>query len=251
MEYNAASIKKLARIGGVFYLIIILAGICGELLIKNKIIVSGDPAGTAANMLRYETLWRLAIALDLLMHICDVPLMVIFYVLLKPVNKTLALVSLLLTLVQTAAMVATKLNLAQSLFPLGSGTYLKAFTPEQLRVLSYLSIRSDQFGFNFGLLFFGFACLILGYLVFRSGYIPKFIGVLMQIAGVCYITNSFAQLIVPNSAGALLPAILLPCFIAELSFCLWLLVKGINAVKWEAKMKYNTQQNYISQGTEA
>jgi hypothetical protein len=241
MEPNSTSIKKLARAGGILYLIIIITGICGELLIKNKIIVSGDPASTAANILRYETLWRLAIACDLFMHICDVPLMVIFYVLLKPVNKTLALMALLLTLVQTAAMVATKLNLAQSLFPLGSGAYLKAFSAEQLQALSYLSIRSDQFGFNFGLLFFGFACLILGYLVFRSGYIPKFIGVFMQIAGLCYITNSMAQLVAPGFASALVPAILLPCLIAELTFCIWLLVKGVDVKKWEAKRMHSLQ----------
>jgi len=241
MEEKITSIKKLARAGGLLYLIIIITGIFGELLIKNKIIVSGDPAATAANMLHYETLWRIGIAGDLLMHVCDVPLMVIFYLLLKPVNKHLALIAVLFNLVQTAAMVATKVNLAQSLFTLGTADYLKAFPPNQLHTLSYLSIRSDEYGFGIGLLFFGFECLILGYLIFKTGYLPKMIGVLMQIAGVCYITNSLTMIIAPGIAALLFPPIMLPPFIAETSFCLWLILKGVNVPKWKEKMMLGEQ----------
>jgi hypothetical protein len=227
------SIKKTARVGGILYLIIIVAGIFGELLIKNKIIVSGDPTATASNILHYETLWRIGIASDLLMHVCDVPLMVIFYLLLKPVNKNLALIAVIFNLVQTAAMVALKVNLVQALFPLGMADYLKAFTPDQLSTLSYLSIKSDEYGFGLGLIFFGFECLILGYLIFKSDYLPKIIGVLMQIAGLCYITNSFAMIIAPNTANLLF---MLPPFIAETSFCLWLIIKGVNVPEWENKV---------------
>ncbi|MEO6454620.1 MAG: DUF4386 domain-containing protein [Ginsengibacter sp.] len=232
MEEKFTPIKKIARAGGVLYLIIIITGVFGELLIKNKIVVSGDPAGTAANILHYETLWRIGIAGDLLMHVCDVPLMFIFYLLFKPVNKNLALVAVLFNLVQTAVMVATKVSLVQSLFPLGTGNYLKAFTPDQLHTLSYLSIKSDEYGFGISLMFFGFECLILGYLIIKSGYIPKTIGALMQVAGLCYITNSFALIIAPKIANLLF---MLPPFIAETSFCLWLLVKGVDVTKWKEK----------------
>lgn len=82
------------------------------------------------------------------------------------------------------------------------------------------------------LIFFGGECLILGYLIFKSGYLPKAIGVLMAIAGTCYLVNTFALLVAPNVANLLFPAILFPAFVGELSLCLWLLVKGVNLEKW-------------------
>ena len=119
------------------------------------------------------------------------------------------------------------------MFLLGSPDYLKAFEPQQLHALAYVAIKADAYGFGIGLIFFGFACLVLGYLIFRSGYLPKTIGVMMQIAGLCYLTNSFALLLAPTFADRIFPAILVPAFIGELSLCLWLLVKGVNVPKWE------------------
>jgi hypothetical protein len=225
-----------ARIGGVLYLIIIVAGMFGELFVRGKLIVSGNATATATNIMAHELLWRIGIACDLVMHICDVPLMLIFYVLLRPVNKNLALLAVLFNLVQTAVLVANKLNLLWAMFLLGSADYLKAFEPHQLHALSYLAIKSHGYGFGMGLIFFGFECLVVGYLIFRSGYLPRILGVLMQIAGLCYLTNSFALIIAPAFADRLFPAILVPSFIAELSLCLWLLVKGVNVTKWEEQV---------------
>ena len=224
-----------ARIGGLLYLVIILAGILGEVFIRSKLFVSGDPAATAKNIMASEELWRIGIAGDLVMHICDVPLMLIFYVLLRPVNKHLALLALLFNLVQTAVLVANKLNLLSALFFLGDAQYLKVFKPEQLQALSYLPIKLHGYGFGVGLMFFGFVCLVEGYLIYRSVYLPRFLGVLMQIAGVCYLVNSFALILSPWLADSLFPVILLPPFIAELSLCLWLLVKGVNMPEWERR----------------
>ncbi|QDA61474.1 DUF4386 domain-containing protein [Hymenobacter jejuensis] len=222
-----------ARIGGALYLVIIATGIFGELFVRGKLVVSGDATATAHNIMASQLLWRSGIAVDLITHICDVPLMLIFYVLLRPVNKHLALLALLFTSIQTAVLVAFDLSLLVALFLLGSADYLKAFQPQQLHALAYVFIKSYSNGFGIGLIFFGFACLVLGYLIFRSGYLPRFIGVLMQIAGLCYLTNSFALLLAPAVANLLFPAILLPSFIGELAFCLWLLVKGVNLPKWE------------------
>jgi hypothetical protein len=168
------------------------------------------------------------------MHVCDIPLMLIFYVLLKPVNKNLALLALLFNLIQTAVLVANKLNLLTALFLLGDADYLKAFEPSQLHALSYLLIKLHDYGFGVGLIFFGFVCLLEGYLIFRSTYLPRTLGVLMQIAGVCYLTNSFAMLLAPKLANMLFPTIMMPCLVAELSLCLWLMVKGVDVTKWES-----------------
>jgi hypothetical protein len=228
-----ASPQTYARIGGVLYLIIIVAGILGEIFIRGRIVVSGDAAATASNIMASQSLWRIGIAGDLIMHVCDVPLMLIFYVLLRPVNRNLALLAVLFNLIQTAVLVANKMNLLMPLFLLGSADYLKAVDPHQLQALAYLSLKAHDYGFGVGLIFFGCVCLVLGYLIFRAGYLPRILGVLMQIAGFCYLTNSFALLLAPTFAARLFPVILLPPLIAEASLCLWLLVKGVNVPRWE------------------
>ena len=222
-----------ARIGGVLYLIIIAAGIFGEFFVRGKLIVSGDT--TVNNIMNSQLLWRTGIASDLIMHVCDLPLMLIFYVLLRPVNKNLALLALLFTMIQTAVLVATKLNLFTPLILLGNVGNLNAFDPQQLHSLIYLSIKLDANGFGVGLIFFGFACLVNGYLILKSTYLPKTLGFLMQIAGLCYLINSFSMILVPAFSNMISPTILVPAFIGELSFCIWLLVKGINVTKWELK----------------
>lgn len=225
-----------ARIGGVLYLIIILGGVFAVIFVRGKLIVSGDAMATANNIMASQLMWRIGIAADLIMHVCDIPLMLIIYLLLRPVNRNLALLAVLFNLIQTAVLVANKLNLLQVLLLLGSADYLKALEPQQLYTLAYLPLKLHDYGFGIGLIFFGFVCLVQGYLIFRSGYLPRTIGVLMQIAGLCYLLDSFSMLLAPEFANMLFPAIMLPCLVAELSFCLWLIVKGVNLPKWEEKL---------------
>jgi hypothetical protein len=224
------------RIGGVIYLIIIVAGLFAEIFVRSKLVVSGDPAATASNIASSPLLWRIGICADLIMQVCDLPLIMIFYVLLRPINKNLALLNLLMNLIQTAVLVANKLNLLIPLFLTGNAEYLKAFDPQQLQTLAYLSISLHGYGLGVGLIFFGFVCLIEGYLIFKSGYFPKTLGVLMQVAGVCYLTNSFALLLSPPLADALFPLILLPCLVAELLLALWMVIKGIDIAAWEKRL---------------
>jgi hypothetical protein len=225
-----------ARAGGAAYLILIVAGLIGEMFIRNKLIVSGDPAGTAHNILMHPLQWRIGIAGDLIMHICDAVVAMVYYVLLKPVNKNLALVALFLGLVQTAVLVANKMNLVMPLLLLGNSAYLKSLDPQSLQVFAYLSVVAHDYGFGIGLIFFGCECLVAGYLIFKSGYFPRILGIMIQIAGVCYLLNSFALILSAALAHALFPVILLPSFIAELSMCLWLLFKGVNLTKWKEYM---------------
>jgi hypothetical protein len=230
-----ASPQVYARIGGILYLMIIIAGALGEIFIRGKLIVSGDAMSTANNIMASQSLWRIGIAGDLLMHVCDVPLILVFYVLLRPVNKNLALLAVLFNLIQTAVLVANKLNLLMPLFLLGNADYLKAFESNQLYALTYLFIKAHDYGFGIGLIFFGFACLIYGYLLFRSGYFPKTLGVLMVIAGLSYLTNSFTLILAPAYAGTIF-SILVLALIGELSLCLWLIAKGVDLPKWEKRV---------------
>ncbi len=231
-----ASPQAYARTGGALYLIIIVAGILGEIFIRGRIIVSGDAAATAHNIMASQSLWRVGIAGDLIMHVCDIPLALIFYVLLKPVNKNLTLLAVIFGLIQTAVMVANEIVLLVPLFLLGDAEYLRSVDPHQLQALAYVAVKVNDYGFGVGLIFFGCECLILGYLIFRSGYLPGFLGVLMPLAGLSYLTNSFALLLAPALAAKLFPAILLPAFVAETSFCLWLLVKGVDVPRWRERI---------------
>lgn len=226
-----------ARIAGVLYLIIIAAGILGQLVVRGQMVVAGDAAATATQIVASPSWWRIGIAGDLIMHLCDVPLMVIFYLLLSPVNRNLALMALLFNLIQTAVLVANKLNLLLPLFLLGNADYLKAVDPPQLQALAYIFIKLHDYGFGVGLIFFAFTCLILGYLIFRSGYLPRIFGVLLQLAGLSYLINSFALLLAPEFAALISPAILLPAFVGELGLCLWLLIKGVNIEQWERRVR--------------
>jgi hypothetical protein len=224
-----------ARIGGVLYLIIIVVGIFDEAFVRNRIIVSGDATATAANIRSLESLWRFGIAAEFFLLICAVALTLIFFVLLRPVSRDLALLAVFFNLVSVAVEAAVQLYLLGALFPLGKAEYLRAFEPEQLYALASLSVKSHSYGFGVALIFFGCVCLILGYLIFRSGFLPKALGVLMQIAGLSYLTDSFVLILAPTFANRIFPAVLVPAFVGEASLCLWLLVKGVNAEKWEEK----------------
>jgi uncharacterized protein DUF4386 len=230
-----ASPRVVSRIGGVLYLIIIVLGLFNEAYVRNRIIVSGDAAATAANIRSFESLWRFGIAAEFFMLICAISLTLIFFVLLRPVNRDLALLAVFFNLVSVAVEASVQLYLLGALFPLGQAEYLKAFKPEQLYAMASLSVKSHGYGFGVALIFFGCVCLLLGYLIFKSGYLPKTVGVLMQLAGLSYLIDSFALILSPSFANRIFPVILIPAFIGELSLCLWLLVKGVNVEKWNAR----------------
>jgi hypothetical protein len=237
MKASIRSPQTYARIGGVLYLIIIAAGMFGELFVRGPLIVSGNAAATASHIPESIALWRAGIAGDIVMHMCDIGVMLVFYVLLSPVNRNIALFALLSNVVQTSVLVANKLNLLIPTFLLGDAEYLKAFTPQQLQALAYVSLKTHNHGFGLGLIFFGMTCIALGYLIIRSGYLPKMLGMGMQLAGVCYLINSFVLVLLPELAPRLIPAILLPPFVAELSLALWLLVKGVDLSKWHDRQE--------------
>jgi uncharacterized protein DUF4386 len=228
--------QRYARLGGALYLAIIVLGAFAEGFVANKLVVAGDAATTAANILASPGLWRLSVAGDLIVVLCAVPLLWIEYLLLRPVSKQLVLLAVLFNLVSLAVEAISKVFLLVVMPTMGSADYLKAFDPHQLQILANLALGSHDVAFNIALIFFGFTCIVNGYLIFRSGYLPKFVGILMQIAGLSYLTACFAALFAPAFADLITPAILLPPLIGESSFCLWLLVKGVNIAKWKERV---------------
>jgi hypothetical protein len=228
--------RSKTRIAGVLYLITIVLGIFNEAFVKGRIIVSGDAAATAANLTSMESLWRIGVAGEMVMVLCTIALVYITYLLLRPVSRDLALLSTSFALIATATGAAFSLQLAQALFPLGTAAYLKAFTPEQLNAMTSLALKSHELGFGFNLLFWGPFFLVTGFLIFRSTYFPRPIGILYQIAGIAYMANGFVLVLAPHFAARIFSIIVLPAFVGETSFCLWLLFKGVNVERWNAQL---------------
>lgn len=223
-----------ARVGGVLYLLMIALGIFQEAFIRGRITVSGDAAATFANLQKMEMLWRAGIAAELLLVVLAIGLAVGLYVLTRPVHPELALLALLFNSVATTVESAYSIQLVEALFPLGSNTYLTAFTPGQLQAMTALAMKAHVFGFGIALLLFGPYFLVTGYLVLRSGYLPKPIGVLYQLAGLAYMWNGFALVLAPQLAGRMFIFMAGPAFIGETSFALWLLIKGVRIEQWRS-----------------
>ena len=232
-----ASPRLKARIAGLLYLIVIAGGIFTELFVRSALIVRGDAAATAANILAHEQLYRLGFAAGIIILVCNIPLAVIFYDLFKVVNRSVSLLLAFFILVGTAIESVSLLYHFAPLVLLKGGPGLSASSAEQLQALAYKSLRLQSVGWDIALVFFGFYCLAIGYLIFRSTFLPRILGVLMAIAGSSYLTNSFAGFLAPELRAHLLPYILVPCGVAELSLTLWLLVVGVNEQRWKEQAK--------------
>ncbi len=232
-----ASPQTYARVGGLLYLFIIVVALFGEVFVRERLIVRGDPAATARSIRESETLFRLSVAGDALVLVSDVAVAMILYVLLKPVDPNLSLLAAFLRLAYASVNGVFRLFQLAAVVVLGGAAYLKAFDPRQVNVLALLALRLHGQGYGISLIFFGFSCVLLGYLISRSGYLPRSIGVLLVVAGLGYLINSFAQILAPEFAATLFPWILLPAVPAEWGLCLWLIVKGVDMPKWEERAR--------------
>ncbi len=234
MTERTVSPQTYARTGGVLYLIIIVAGLFAELLVRGKLIVSGDATATAKNITSSELLFRSSAAIEVVWLLCAVGVTLILYVLLRPVSQNLALLAAMFNLVSIAVEAVATGSLFAALFFLGHADYLKTFEPKQLHTLAYLCLKIYDSGFAITLVFFACCLFVYGYLVYKSTYFPRTIGVLLVIASLSYLINSFMLFLAPGHAPKIFP-ILVFAFVGESSFCLWLMVKGVDIQRWEER----------------
>jgi hypothetical protein len=216
----------IARFAGVLYLIIIVFGIFSEAFIRANLVVSGDAAATAKNILASQSLYRVGFAADAIMLLCDVAIAVLFYVLLRPVSKTLAIMAATFRLTQAAVLGFNLLNYYAALLLLSGAGFAAAFEADQLHSLAMLFLELHAHGYDLGLLFFGVSNLLLGYLLIKSDYFPGILGYGLMAAGVVYLAGGFTHFLFPDYLSYVTPVYIVP-LLAELSFCLWLLVKGV------------------------
>ncbi len=233
-ELRTTSVQMYARIAGVLFVLSIVAGGFGEAYVPSKLIVSGDAAATANNIHAFGSLFRWGFAIYLIEALCDIGLALIFYALLRPVQKDLSLLAAFFGILSTALFAVAELFYFAPSLILGGANYLKSFSPDQLNTLALLSLKLYGLGGGIFMVFYGIAWVIRGYLIFRSGYFPKVLGVLLIIAGLGFMAKTFTLVLAPAYASNVL---LLPMFVAGMSLMVWLFVKGVDVAKWEAKAR--------------
>jgi hypothetical protein len=221
-----APLPQQAQIAGLCYLVVIAGGLFAEGVVRASLIVPGDAVATVTGIAANESLWRSGLAVHLLYLIPATLVNVLLYGLFKPVHATLARLALVFAMVGVTIEAVALLNISVPLAMIDEGGALAALGEGQRQALGYLAVRLFSTGFGFSLVFFAGFCVLTGVLILRSRQIPRLIGAMMIIAGVCNVVNSLAALLSPALSNALVPWILLPILVAELSLAFWLLLKG-------------------------
>ncbi len=218
----------LARVAGFLYLISMPFAIFSIMYVPSILIVPGDAATTANNIMASESLFRSGIVSSLIGQMIFILLVLVLYKLLKPVNKSHALLMVILWLVGVPIAMLNELNQFAPLLLLSGADYLTALDSDQLyaHMMFFLDLHDD--GIFIAQIFWGLWLFPLGYLVFKSGFLPKILGILLIIACFGYVIDSFTIFLFPNFKG-----IALFTFWGELLFPLWLLIKGVNVEQWE------------------
>jgi hypothetical protein len=227
--------RALARLAGLLYLVIVVAGLFAELVVRAGVMESGDAAATAENILANEGLFRLGFVADLVMLLADVGVAVLFYVLLRPVSRALALLAMVLRLLMDAVLSVNLVNHLGALLMLDADGPLATVDPGQREALALMSLEAHQYGYLVALVFFGLHVAVLGWLFARSTFLPRTLGVLLGIAAVGYLVDSFMYFLIPDYEGALSPVALAPVLVAEVAVVGWLLVKGVDERRWTAR----------------
>ena len=218
---------KIARIAGFLYLLIIGFGLIAQIFVRDNLVDYNNATVTAKNIIASEFWFRFGFVSELMMLVCDIGVTTILYILLRDFSRNLSLLSTFFRLTSIIILCVVALSHYAALFFLGDAQYLTVFNSDQLETLALLSIKLHGSGYNISFLFFGLHLIILGYLIYRSAYFPRILGVLLLIGGLCYFINSVTWFLFPPLVKTIYPAILIPCSIGELLFSLWLLIKGV------------------------
>jgi hypothetical protein len=230
------SIKNTARLAGFLILLIAVLSPFSILYLPSTLIVPGDAATTASNVMASDGLFRLGIVVDSVVILLEIVVIAILYVLLRPVDRTLALAAAFARLAMTIVMAVNVFNSLGVLLLLGDAEYLTVFEPGQLHALVLLFLNLHESGIYIWQVFFALHCVAVGYLVFKSGYFPRILGVLLMVTCLGYLMDSFGMLFPSSGALSMVSsAVLAVGVIGELSFTLWLLIKGVNVEQWEIR----------------
>jgi hypothetical protein len=219
--------KAMARLAGALFLITVVAGGFAQAYIAGSLIVSGDAATSATNILAHQPLYRLAFATYLIEMACQIAMTVLFYELLKPVSKSASLLAATFGLVGCTIKTLARLFFFAPLLVLSGAPYLSVFDPKQLQALAYLSLRVNYAAETMAVVFFGINTVMMGYLILRSTFLPRWLGVLSVVGGLgwmLYLYEPVARVVESYIVGV--------GVIGAFVTIVWLLVYGVNEQRW-------------------
>ena len=222
--------KRLARMTGLLYIVLIATAAFAQGYVSERLHVPGDAGATAANILANKGLIRAGYAFYMIEMACDMTIAALLYVLLRPVSRAVALVGTVLSLAGSVFKTFARVFFLLPLFVLGGTTALVAFSPEQREALALLALRINDQGAAMAMVFFGFAALVKGYLILRSGFWPRALGVLSILGGLGWLSYLYAPLlsrVFPYVMGIGLLGLAVHVF--------WLLVFGVDEKRWRER----------------
>ena len=224
-----------ARVAGFLILIILVVGPFNLIYVPSTLIVPGDAPATADDIRASESLFRLGIVSQSVVFLTEIVLTVLLYVLLRPVSRTLSLVAAFARLAMAVIQGINLLPYFIALLLLSGAGYLTVFEPDQVDALVLLFLNAHQYGDYIWQVFFGLHLFVLGYLIFKSGYFPRILGVLVIVGSLGYLTDSFGNFLYPNYDEIFGWVVGVTAVIGELPFFLWLLIKGVNVQRYNER----------------
>ena len=221
--------NKTARVAGCLYLMLFPLGIFGIIYVPSSLIVLGDAATTASNIMANELLYRLSIVTALTLQIVYIFLALALYKLLNPVDKNNAVLMVILVLVAAPIAMLNELNHVAVLLVLSGSDFLTTFSMDQVQASVPLFLNLHEHGVFIAQIFWGLWLFPMGYLIFKSNFLPLALGILMIIGGFGYLVDSFVYFIFPDFNVTFSEF----TFLGELLLPLWLMFKGVNHEQWE------------------
>ena len=222
--------KAKARLAGGLYLLTMIMGGFAQGVVSDRLMVVGDAAATATNIGAHASLFRLGFAVYLVEMVCQLTMTSLFYELLKPVSRSVARIATIIGVVGCTIKTVARLFFIAPVLLLGGAKYLSVFSAEQLHATGLLSLRVNYMGETIAMVFFGFYALMLGYLIFNSGFLPRFLGILSALGGIGWLTYLYEPL-----AARLVPIVLGIAFVGALAKVVWLLAFGVDEARWKAQ----------------
>ncbi len=228
-----------ARIAGAFSLLTILTGIFAQGFVSNRLVVDGDAVATATNILAHKGLFQLGYAVFLIEMACNIAMTALFYDLLKPAGRSVSLVAAFLGFAGCVIKTFSRVFFIVPLFILGGAHYLSVFSTEQLQALALLFLKVNDRGAAMALVFFGFYALLTGYLIVRSAFMPRILGVLGMFGGLGWLSFLYLPL-----GHLLFPYVVALALLGAVALIGWLLVFGVNEQRWKEQASAAGQQRH-------
>lgn len=227
--------RRYARVVGALYLLIFFVGPFAFFMGRTSVVVPGDPAATVEALLASETMFRFGIVAETVIVLVEIVVSALLYVLFRPVSRPLALAAAFARFAQSLVQAVNLFTAVPALLLLGGAGYVAALEPGLVNALVLLFLDANAFMILIWGVLFGFHLLLLGYLVYRSGFVPSVLGILLFIGGIGYLAQSYGHILAPQYDGTLSTVVIVLSIPGELAFTVWLLWKGVRVEQWEQR----------------